>query len=781
MKSLPFLLFLLFFSVVTQAQQQWHPIGPDDYNQISYNSARYHHAGVTDSNNVTYMAFDDLYGSNNGKITVRKFVNGYWENVGAPAFSADGISSISLVIDSNDTLYVSYTDVNTVVKKFNGTAWVTVGDPVYNAYGSQLTIDAENRLYITYVYGNNYAVQLKKFNGTSWVSVGGNVTDSNGNYPSVKVTQDNIPYVTYVNNNAGGRATVKKLVANTWQTVGAANISGGTVENPNIYLDGNDVPYVSYTNTPNVGQNTVSVKKFNGSEWESLNIEADSGNTATNILLAFNSSNVPYAIYSKTGHLTCYVRTYNGTTWDLTGTVFEGFNANIFFDSDGNLHAGYRDGKLGVKKLVGAEWEELGSHGISASSNLLHAEMTVTNDNNFYFSYAEGSPNRVYVKKWSGSNWEQVAPEGLDELNTAYPRIIASTSNIPYLAYKNYQSNFIRIKKYENNTWVNAAPAVSAQIGTYSIAISPNNTFYLSYTFSDRITTDIKTKKYDGSSWINLPDITNISVNSQPEIVVGSDNALYIVYCDRNSGSKVMVKKMNVNATTWTNVGTTPISAGAAHSVFIALDSQNMPYVSYSDSNPVTGTYKATVQKFNGTAWEVVGASRFTPSDVTKGSLSLDNNNTPYFVHHDSNEAGGINVFKFDGTSWVPVGTQAVSASSSSSLMAPRIAFTSDNLPIVSYKTIGIYAKYFGDEIMKIPTGAKISKAPVLYPNPVNDKLHFSNYDGIKSVQIFDLQGKLIMETQVVQPYIPLNFKPGFYFVKVKTASETNNYKIYKQ
>lgn len=89
----------------------------------------------------------------------------------------------------------------------------------------------------------------------------------------------------------------------------------------------------------------------------------------------------------------------------------------------------------------------------------------------------------------------------------------------------------------------------------------------------------------------------------------------------------------------------------------LALDASGTPYVAYRDNI----TAKATVVKYDGSNWVVVGNPNFSPLGAYNTSLQLDANGTPYVAMYLLGQ-GAIVVMKYNGTSWETVGNTTISA-----------------------------------------------------------------------------------------------------------------------
>lgn len=67
-----------------------------------------------------------------------------------------------------------------------------------------------------------------------------------------------------------------------------------------------------------------------------------------------------------------------------------------------------------------------------------------------------------------------------------------------------------------------------------------------------------------------------------------------------------------------------------------------------------------------------------------------------------------------------------------------------------------------------------------IYPNPVNKTIYFTNNDIIKTLSIFNVQGKLIKEFKNQESYNVNNLKNGIYYIKIKDENHTEYKKFIK-
>jgi hypothetical protein len=130
----------------------------------------------------------------------------------------------------------------------------------------------------------------------------------------------------------------------------------------------------------------------------------------------------------------------------------------------------------------------------------------------------------------------------------------------------------------------------------------------------------------------------------------------------------------NVNAetNTWEQYGSQLLMANETESAFTFNPNTGEPYIIYSDGS-VSNPASLSVKKFDGSSWEYVGAAGISSGVGLYPSIAFNPiDNQPYIAFSHS-DGSGINVSRYDGSTWVSVGT--VNASGD----YPSIAFDSDN------------------------------------------------------------------------------------------------------
>jgi hypothetical protein len=146
----------------------------------------------------------------------------------------------------------------------------------------------------------------------------------------------------------------------------------------------------------------------------------------------------------------------------------------------------------------------------------------------------------------------------------------------------------------------------------------------------------------------------------------------------------------------WKTLGAAGFSSGGiAYEPTIAIDPSGVPYVAYTDYD---SSYNASVMKYDGSSWVQVGSPCFSAGEASGLSLAFDSSGTPYLAYMDVNEGCKASVMKYDGsgsTGWVHVGSAGFSPDRASS---PSLAIDSRGVPYVAYTD---YDKEYKASVMK--------------------------------------------------------------------------------
>jgi hypothetical protein len=700
-----------------------------------------------------------------------------WQVLGPDDYNQPSYSEASYnnIVMNGTTPYVAFSDnVNgykLTVSKFNGTMWEIVGTEGFSAGSASdisLVLDPSGTPYVAYK-SNDGKANVQKYNGTAWELVG-NAGFSAGSATNLKMAIDanGTPYVVYRDFINGQVQTVMKYNGTAWETVGVVSASASSYNN--IAIDANDIPYVIYSDSDN--SNKATVKKYNGTTWEVVgNAGFSSGNMLdANIIFV---GVTPYVSFQdvKNSVQKVIVMKYNGTTWETVGgaTVTAGradYN-NLTADASGNLYLIYKDyssSKTIVQKYNGTTWDVLAT--VTTSLSVIYTDIAIATDGTPYVVYSDtGYGYKATVQKYNGTAWEKLGVD-VSAIYAGQMQMTTNTAGTPYVFYQDGNSlGKTTVIKHNGTAWETVgAPGFSTSISSNSIdiAIATDGTPYVCFRNGS-----LYTYKYDGTNWVAVGSPISTNFSPYPSIACNG-NVPYIAY--RISGGKASVQKYN--GTDWELVGINGFTSGSVFYLQMAINTAGVPYVVFDDG---ANTNKATVMKYNGTAWELVGTAGFSAGSVNDLDIKFNpTDDTPYVSYRDNNSNDKATVMKFNGTAWELVGTAGFSVGA--------VKYTSllfvGNTPYISYQDAGngnkaMVQKFNGITWEMVGTMAP-SAGATLYPAlAYNGSQLFSAYNSgftifAKTFALTTLPVKLTaFEASVKsQNQVGLNWQ---------TASENNN------
>jgi len=216
--------------------------------------------------------------------------------------------------------------------------------------------------------------------------------------------------------------------------------------------------------------------------------------------------------------------------------------------------------------------------------------------------------------------------------------------------------------------------------------------------------------KYNGSAWVYVGSEGFSAGGVQsPSMAIDRAGTLYVAYADSINGYKATVMKFN--GSSWVNVGIAGFSGSGVSSstpgtnTWIAIDTGGTPYVVFGDG---IVSNKATVMKFNGSSWVTVGTEGFTSAGVSIFSIAIDSSGTPYVAYMDATFTNAVSVMKYNGSSWVTVGSAGFSSGMEDYI---SIAIGIGGTPYVAYSRDGpggkaSAMKYNGSSWVNVGAGA---------------------------------------------------------------------------
>ncbi len=256
--------------------------------------------------------------------------------------------------------------------------------------------------------------------------------------------------------------------------------------------------------------------------------------------------------------------------------------------------------------------------------------------------------DKATVMRFNDGNWEVVGSAGFSAGVAFYTTIAFDSNDRLYVAYADSVYGFSGIMmKFMDNNWVeeSAGRFSEGQALSISIDFDSKDVPYVSfsdgnYNFGEDILSPVVAKimSYDhGDFWTkSYPLFTEIM--SSTSFALDSNDNIYMTYSASGDygdvyGSKVIELKENKLGSALNDVGSSNFSEGEAFYTTIAFDSNDIPYVVYSDGENLK---KATAKKYiEGVSWVDVGSGGFSTIEAEYISIAFDSSDILYVVYSD--------------------------------------------------------------------------------------------------------------------------------------------------
>lgn len=346
--------------------------------------------------------------------------------------------------------------------------------------------------------------------------------------------------------------------------------------------------------------------------------------------------------------------------WQTIGTegfsISEARHADIAVDNNNTPFVAFCDSIYGYKATVmkfdGTNWVTVGSPGFSSgpASHFDLMSLAFDSNNTPYISYEDSSLTaKAVVRKFDGINWVSVGIEGFSTSMCSSVSIAIDSSDTPYVAYKDYAAGGkAMVMKFDGSNWISVGggPVSSSSIDHTWLRFDSNNNPVISYV-DPGAATSANVKRFDGLSWnfIGSPDFVGQDV-WYPFLAIDYNDTPYVIYNYVPSfGPYLTGGIMKFDGMSWVTAGASSFPDFIGSAPKMIFDSQNNPYVIYTDS---TNSYRATVITFDGTSWVTVGNAGFSDNGIYLPGITIDSNDVLYVSYEDLTFAGKLTVKSFN-------------------------------------------------------------------------------------------------------------------------------------
>ncbi len=239
-------------------------------------------------------------------------------------------------------------------------------------------------------------------------------------------------------------------------------------------------------------------------------------------------------------------------------------------------------------------------------------------------------------------------------------------------------------------------------VGTPSLALDGSGQPFVAWTQSGSSGSTLSVRRWNGTRWQNIdgPFHQTSGVYGSYQLRTDSLGRLVLAVARHASSSAVLVYRWD--GSQWTQLGG-PLAGSATSygmdTVLLAVDASNTPVVAWTELDPLTEYSKVLVRRWEGTGWLAYPNPLPPPGrlDMREPSLQLTQL-TPQgqpvmaFVSYseDFNYYEGIFVYRYNGTAWEAVGAQVNDQGAawyfgSPEGRAPQLRLAANDSPVLTW------------------------------------------------------------------------------------------------
>lgn len=212
---------------------------------------------------------------NSSGIKAKRYNGTAWVEVGASPIVAGAGANHSVVVGTNDTVYVAvqvgtaYSVYKNHINAGASDAWQLAGNAGFTSGGSSnqftvsLAIDANNKVYMAYralATPDGSKASVYKYDAGTWSALGNLAfSDYAAEHISIAVTPAGVPTVAFRENNPTDKTKVYTLNGTTWNSLGTASANLG---NYNSLILDNGAPVVAFCDGTGVNGGVVKIRKY---------------------------------------------------------------------------------------------------------------------------------------------------------------------------------------------------------------------------------------------------------------------------------------------------------------------------------------------------------------------------------------------------------------------------------------------------------------------------------------------------------------------------------------
>ncbi|MCK5241272.1 hypothetical protein KAR34_02360 [bacterium] len=304
---------------------------------------------------------------------------------------------------------------------------------------------------------------------------------------------------------------------------------------------------------------------------------------------------------------------------------------------------------LGLFSLASLAWgswvQDGGSLNTDPEVNASYPSIAVTQNTPIVCWQEGGSPNKIYVKLWTGSAWIALGTSlNVFSNRSAIMPNIDILYYTPYVAWSEHIGDAYKVivKKWDTDTWIRVGGDINLDVNKsawYAEVTISNNTPYIAWSEDNGEFVYLAYVKYlNGSTWEQLGSSININPNETavwPSLVF-NEYTPYIAWVEETSSATQIYVKF-WNGSDWEQVGgSVNINTveNANHQSLCFYNST--PYIAFAQENGINS--QIYVRYWTGSIWSTLGgALNNDPNRDADYPSIVFHLATPYVAWQESN------------------------------------------------------------------------------------------------------------------------------------------------
>ncbi|WP_114777435.1 T9SS type A sorting domain-containing protein [Botryobacter ruber] len=395
--------------------------------------------------------------------------------------------------------------------------------------------------------------------------------------------------------------------------------------------------------------------------------------------------------------------------------------------------------------------------------------------------------DKTQVKRWTGTEWQQVGNAGFSTGGVEWTSIAFSPQGVPYVAFKDKGTvdgvaNRMRVARLNGSTW--EIIYNSAAEGRYA-SLAFDNSGVLHLAFRDHANeSKAVVMRYSGTgtAWSPVGPETGISTGAVEYTAIAFDNNnnLYLSY---SMGGAPAVQRLV--GTEWQPVGAESLAGIHARNTDIAIGPNNMPYLLIRSGTEAASAV-ARVFRLNGTTWENVGpATGFGAPTIDWMNLEVGSDNKLYVGFMEVAGRSAVYTPNAAGTAWEYVGGDRVSTTFNASHTGFAMNKANGNFFIsargASDGNRGLFVWQYTPTTTSAAKDLANKSGVSVYPNPSSSSFRFTAA-GKFSYVIYNNAGQVMDRGQGVgEGEAGAALRAGLYFIQLQTEAGSQTLKLLKQ